>query len=97
MQNTIREHRDNGQAGGIFNRYNILNIQKVRNKKLWDRYEHRRKEVADENHNHDNERMLFHGMCKDFFFMWEKSVTSTGTFGMENGIAIIAYVKFKKE
>ncbi|XP_072177644.1 poly [ADP-ribose] polymerase tankyrase-2-like [Diadema setosum] len=61
MQNTIREHRDNGQAGGIFNRYNIIKIQKVRNKKLWDRYEHRRKEVSEENHNHDNERMLFHG------------------------------------
>ncbi|XP_789260.4 poly [ADP-ribose] polymerase tankyrase-2 [Strongylocentrotus purpuratus] len=61
MQSTIREHRDNGQAGGIFNRYNIIKIEKVRNKKLWERYEHRRKEVADENHNHDNERMLFHG------------------------------------
>ncbi|XP_033632864.1 poly [ADP-ribose] polymerase tankyrase-1-like [Asterias rubens] len=61
MQNTVREHRDNGQAGGIFSKYSINKIQKVRNRRLWDRYLHRKKEVADENHNHDNERMLFHG------------------------------------
>ncbi|ELW66702.1 Tankyrase-2 [Tupaia chinensis] len=36
-------------------------IQKVCNKKLWERYTHRRKEVSEENHNHANERMLFHG------------------------------------
>ncbi|RXN12088.1 tankyrase-2 isoform X2 [Labeo rohita] len=36
-------------------------IQKVCNKKLWERYTHRRKEVSEENHNHSNERMLFHG------------------------------------
>ncbi|XP_061086281.1 poly [ADP-ribose] polymerase tankyrase-2 isoform X2 [Conger conger] len=61
MQSTIREHRDGGHAGGVFNRYNILKIQKVCNKKLWERYTHRRKEVSEENHNHSNERMLFHG------------------------------------
>ncbi|KAK7134316.1 hypothetical protein R3I93_017659 [Phoxinus phoxinus] len=61
MQSTIREHRDGGHAGGIFNRYNIVKIQKVCNKKLWERYTHRRKEVFEENHNHSNERMLFHG------------------------------------
>ncbi|KAG8193909.1 hypothetical protein JTE90_011464 [Oedothorax gibbosus] len=61
MQATIREHRDNGHAGGIFSRYNILKIQKVRNKKLWEKYCHRRKEVAEENHSQANERMLFHG------------------------------------
>ncbi|XP_063290647.1 poly [ADP-ribose] polymerase tankyrase-2 isoform X2 [Pelobates fuscus] len=61
MQSTLREHRDGGHAGGVFNRYNILKIQKVCNKKLWERYTHRRKEVTEENHNHSNERMLFHG------------------------------------
>ncbi|XP_014351008.1 poly [ADP-ribose] polymerase tankyrase-1 isoform X3 [Latimeria chalumnae] len=61
MQSTIREHRDGGNAGGIFNRYNIIRIQKVVNKKLRERYCHRQKEVAEENHNHHNERMLFHG------------------------------------
>ncbi|XP_078717480.1 poly [ADP-ribose] polymerase tankyrase-2-like isoform X1 [Lampetra fluviatilis] len=61
MQSTIREHKDGGQAGGVFNRYNVIKIQKVRNKKLWERYTHRRKEVTEENHNHHNERMLFHG------------------------------------
>ncbi|KAM9412186.1 poly [ADP-ribose] polymerase tankyrase-2-like isoform 2-T2 [Salvelinus alpinus] len=61
LQSTIREHRDGGLAGGVFNRYNIVKIQKVCNKKLWERYTHRRKEVSEENHNHSNERMLFHG------------------------------------
>jgi len=26
LQSTIREHRDNGQSGGIFNRYNIVRV-----------------------------------------------------------------------
>ncbi|XP_067101076.1 poly [ADP-ribose] polymerase tankyrase-2-like [Osmerus mordax] len=61
MQSTVREHRDGGHAGGVFSRYNIVKIQKVCNKKLWERYTHRRREVSEENHNHSNERMLFHG------------------------------------
>lgn len=40
-----------------------VQIQKVVNKKLRERYAHRQKEIADENHNHHNERMLFHGMA----------------------------------
>ncbi|XP_061887073.1 poly [ADP-ribose] polymerase tankyrase-1 isoform X2 [Entelurus aequoreus] len=61
LQSTIREHRDGGNAGGVFSQYNIIKIQKVVNKKLRERYSHRQKEIADENHNHHNERMLFHG------------------------------------
>uniref|UniRef100_A0A672NPL4 Poly [ADP-ribose] polymerase n=1 Tax=Sinocyclocheilus grahami TaxID=75366 RepID=A0A672NPL4_SINGR len=61
LQSTIREHRDGGNAGGVFSKYNILKIQKVVNKKLRERYAHRQKEITDENHNHHNERMLFHG------------------------------------
>lgn len=61
MQNSIRHHRDNGHAGGIFSRYNIVRIQKVQNRKLWERYTHRRQEVSEENTNQANERMLFHG------------------------------------
>lgn len=26
MQNTVREHRDNGHSGGIFTRYNIVRV-----------------------------------------------------------------------
>lgn len=26
MQNSVREHRDNGHAGGIFSRYNIVRV-----------------------------------------------------------------------
>ena len=39
----------------------FLQIQKITNKRLWGKYCHRRKEVAEENHGHDNERLLFHG------------------------------------
>ena len=28
---------------------------------MWERFSHRRREVAEENHNQSNERMLFHG------------------------------------
>ncbi|VVC35473.1 Hypothetical protein CINCED_3A004169 [Cinara cedri] len=61
LQSTIQKHRDNGTSGGIFNRYNIVRIQKIQNRNLWDRYIHRKKEVALENGNQANERMLFHG------------------------------------
>ena len=26
MQNTVREHKDNGHAGGVFSRYNVLKV-----------------------------------------------------------------------
>ena len=42
-------------------RYSSLKIERVINKKLWDKYYYQRKQVADANHNHPNERMLFHG------------------------------------
>lgn len=85
MQATIREHRDNGQSGGFFNRYNMIRvskknsfvtfscsaifhynsimsqIQKVQNRKLWERYAHRRSEITEENNHQSTERMLFHG------------------------------------
>ncbi|GAB6027052.1 hypothetical protein CHUAL_013779 [Chamberlinius hualienensis] len=61
MQTTIREHKDNGHAGGIFQRYYVIKIQKIRNKKLWEKYVHRKKEICEDNHSQANERMLFHG------------------------------------
>ncbi|KAF0287606.1 Tankyrase-1 [Amphibalanus amphitrite] len=61
MQSTIMEHKDSGQAGGVFSRYRVIKIQKVQNRRLWERYVHRRKEVAEENGNQACERILFHG------------------------------------
>lgn len=29
MQNSVREHRDNGHAGGIFSRYNIIRVSRL--------------------------------------------------------------------
>nr|XP_002121662.3 tankyrase-1 [Ciona intestinalis] len=61
MQTTIREHKDGGVAGGVYKSYNIIKVQKVQNKRLRERWNHRRIEVGEENHNHSNDRMLFHG------------------------------------
>ncbi|CAH2100652.1 unnamed protein product [Euphydryas editha] len=58
MQASVRAHRDH--AGGHFTRYNVVRIQKIVNGRLWERYQHRRREVAEEAGAH-NERMLFHG------------------------------------
>ncbi|VEL31071.1 unnamed protein product [Protopolystoma xenopodis] len=59
MQSTIREHKDN--CGGIFKRYMILKVSRIRNQRLWERYLHRCQEVAEDNSGHCNERFLFHG------------------------------------
>ena len=52
-----------GHAGGIFIRYNVSKIQKIRNIKLWERYSHRRREVSEENHNQSNERLFMQKNC----------------------------------
>ncbi|KAG5449039.1 Poly [ADP-ribose] polymerase tankyrase-1 [Clonorchis sinensis] len=56
---TIREHRDN--AGGIYKRYQLLKVARIRNRRLWDRYLHRCAEISEDNSGHYNERLLFHG------------------------------------
>ncbi|XP_061385224.1 poly [ADP-ribose] polymerase tankyrase [Danaus plexippus] len=58
MQASVRSHRDH--AGGQFTRYNVVRIQKIVNGRLWERYQHRRREVSEEAGS-ANERMLFHG------------------------------------
>ncbi|XP_026743919.1 tankyrase isoform X2 [Trichoplusia ni] len=58
MQASVRAHRDH--AGGNFTHYNVVRIQKLVNGRLWERYQHRRREVCEEAGAH-NERMLFHG------------------------------------
>lgn len=45
----------------LFVRIIIFQIQKVQNRKLWDRYAHRRAEITEENGHQSSERMLFHG------------------------------------
>ncbi|KAF6778441.1 hypothetical protein AHF37_02090 [Paragonimus kellicotti] len=59
VQSTIREHRDN--CGGIFKRYHLLKVARIRNRRLWDRYVHRCKEISEDSAGHYNERLLFHG------------------------------------
>lgn len=29
LQSTIREHKDNGHAGGVFSRYNVLKVELI--------------------------------------------------------------------
>ncbi|XP_028173938.1 poly [ADP-ribose] polymerase tankyrase [Ostrinia furnacalis] len=58
MQASVRAHREH--AGGNFSHYNVVRIQKIVNGRLWERYQHRRREVAEEA-GAAGERMLFHG------------------------------------
>jgi len=61
MSSTIREHKDGGSTGGVFQSYKIIKVQRVVNKRLREKWNHRRREVSEENHHHSNDRMLFHG------------------------------------
>lgn len=45
----------------VINFPSLLQIQKVQNRKLWERYAHRRSEITEENNHQSTERMLFHG------------------------------------
>lgn len=47
--------------GVYFFRYSHVKIERVINKRLWDRYAYQRKQVSEANHQCPNERMLFHG------------------------------------
>lgn len=55
----MREHKDG--CGGVFQRLHILEITRVRNRRMWDRYVHRCAEIAEDSNGHCNERFLFHG------------------------------------
>ncbi len=60
---SIREHRDDQYR---LQNYEILRIEKIKNRKLWSRYQHRKREIQDElevaaTSSASNERLLFHG------------------------------------
>ncbi|KAM3178881.1 hypothetical protein ACTXT7_001711 [Hymenolepis weldensis] len=46
LQSSIRQHKDN--CGGVFQRFNILEITRIRNRRMWDRYIHRCAEIAED-------------------------------------------------
>ncbi|VDO05956.1 unnamed protein product [Rodentolepis nana] len=46
LQSSIRQHKDN--CGGIFQRFNVLEITRIRNRRMWDRYMHRCAEIAED-------------------------------------------------
>lgn len=58
LQGSVREHKDGGASGGVFTRYDVIKIQRISNRKLWDRYLHRRREMCEENHSYPNERLV---------------------------------------
>ena len=39
----------------------VCQVQKIRNKRLLEKYQHRQKEVSEENHSQPSEIQLFHG------------------------------------
>ena len=58
MLSSIRVHKDDGNLQFM---YEVSKIEKIKNRKLWTRYLHRKKEIQEENCGHENERLLFHG------------------------------------
>ncbi|CDW57235.1 tankyrase 1 [Trichuris trichiura] len=61
MQSTIVQHQSAVCAGGLFDKYNVVKVDKVFNRRLWERYIRRRDDVAEENSGQHNEKLLFHG------------------------------------
>lgn len=61
MLTSIRVHKDDFDSATKIRTYDIVKIEKIKNRKLWTRFEHRRKEIQEENGGHENERLLFHG------------------------------------
>ncbi|VDN03065.1 unnamed protein product [Thelazia callipaeda] len=60
LNSTIVPHRDLG-LGGIYTRFEVVEIQKIINKKVHDRYVRRREDIAEENAGQHNEKLLYHG------------------------------------
>ncbi|VDK24173.1 unnamed protein product [Taenia asiatica] len=73
LQSSIRQHKDN--CGGVFQSLHVLEITRIRNRRMWERYMHRCAEIAEDcggsssnggnsstnGVGHYNERFLFHG------------------------------------
>lgn len=60
---SIRVHKDDYDENNVLivRTYEIVKIEKIKNRKMWTRFEHRRREIQEENSGHENERLLFHG------------------------------------
>lgn len=63
MLSSIRVHKDDCDPANndVQRTYDVVKIEKIKNRKLWARFEHRRREIQEENGGHENERLLFHG------------------------------------
>ncbi|VDM41616.1 unnamed protein product [Toxocara canis] len=61
MNATLVVHNDSTGLGGVYTRFSIVEVQKVLNKKLREKYMRRRADIAEENDGEANEKMLYHG------------------------------------
>ncbi|CAG9534670.1 unnamed protein product [Cercopithifilaria johnstoni] len=60
MNSTIVSHQDLG-LGGTYTKFEVVEIQKIINKKVYERYIRRRGDIAEENCGEHNEKFLYHG------------------------------------
>ncbi|KAK6112466.1 Ankyrin repeats (3 copies) family protein [Brugia pahangi] len=60
LNSTIVSHRDLG-LGGMYTKFEVLEVQKIINKKIYERYIRRRGDIAEENYGEHNEKLLYHG------------------------------------
>lgn len=61
MNATLVVHNDSTGLGGIYTRFSVVEVQKVLNKRLREKYMRRRADIAEENDGEPNEKMLYHG------------------------------------
>uniref|UniRef100_A0A158Q7B9 Poly [ADP-ribose] polymerase n=1 Tax=Elaeophora elaphi TaxID=1147741 RepID=A0A158Q7B9_9BILA len=60
LNSTIVSHRDLA-LGGTYTKFEVVEIQKIINKKVYERYIRRRGDIAEENCGDHNEKLLYHG------------------------------------
>uniref|UniRef100_A0A915Q6N0 Poly [ADP-ribose] polymerase n=1 Tax=Setaria digitata TaxID=48799 RepID=A0A915Q6N0_9BILA len=60
LNSTIVPHRDLG-LGGTYTKFEVVEIQKIINRKVYERYIRRRGDIAEENCGDHNEKLLYHG------------------------------------
>ncbi|KAL3989932.1 Ankyrin repeats (3 copies) family protein [Acanthocheilonema viteae] len=60
LNSTIVPHRDLG-LGGTYTKFEVVEIQKIINRKVYERYMRRRGDIAEENCGEHNEKVLYHG------------------------------------
>lgn len=61
MNATLVPHKDSFGPGGVYVRFEVVEVQKIFNRRLYDKYMRRCEDIREENDGEANERFLYHG------------------------------------